>query len=339
MTTTTASLIGTGSEQPALTALPKTGSSSSLASLLSSEHDASTSSTLCEPMEKSINDGDCLGCGMHSREIAFVDLEPTELNICSALGERDSRTIECLRINGCRMDSSALSLLVEELCHLELLNLHTIDFSKNQLSGSLAGKSLAKLLGNAPLVRTLSLGWNNLSLGDLRDLSQSSLANVAFLDLRSNPLLVPTRKSSAKCTSKKASSRRSSVTIEDNGSDNNDDMAWLYALVESMPALTHVLLAQASIADKALIVLLDALTRPGTSIEYIGLEWLSLGSRLASLSAIFKNIVSSRQNFTSSTLHLNLAANNLGDSGIDVIASSGATMASLTLACNFITEK
>ncbi|KAJ1815388.1 hypothetical protein LPJ56_004583, partial [Coemansia sp. RSA 2599] len=332
----TISLTSARAEQPALTALPKTRSSSSLASLTSSENDASINSTLCEPAEKSTGNSDCLGCGAHSREVAFVDLEPAELNICSALGERDSRTIECLRINGCRMDSSTLSMLVNDLCRLELPNLHTVDLSKNQLSGSLAGASLARLLGNAPLVRTLSLGWNNLSLADLRDMTGSSLANMAFLDLRSNPLHVPARKSSTKRSSRKTGSRRSSVSVDDNSAD---DMAWVHAFVKSMPALSHVLLAQANIADRALIVLLDALIRPSTSIEYIGLEWLGLGSRLASLSTIFGNIASAGQKNTSSPLHLNLAANNLGDGGISVITSTDATMTSLTLACNFITER
>ncbi|KAJ1880629.1 hypothetical protein H4R99_007415 [Coemansia sp. RSA 1722] len=328
----TVSSTSAGTEQIVLTALPKISSSSSLASLLSSEHGASTSSTVCEPIEKLAND-EYTGCGVHSREIAFVDLEPTELNIGSALGQRDSRTIECLRINGCRMDSLTLSALVEDLCCLELPNLHTVDLSKNQLSGSLAGASLAKLMDTAPLVRTLSLGWNNLSLADLKDLTGSLLVNVELLDLRSNPLLVPALK-----TTSKSRRRRSSASTVD-ASDDSCDMSWVYALVDSMPALSHVLLAQAKIADKALITLLDALTRSNTSVEYIGLEWLSLGSRLASLGIILQNVASSRHSTSSASLHLNFAANNLGDRGVDVITSSSATMTSLTLACNFITER
>ncbi|KAJ1724556.1 NACHT, LRR and PYD domains-containing protein 13 [Coemansia erecta] len=330
-------LTGAESTHVPLTALPKSGSAASLASLISGEHGVSTSPTLCEPSTGSTND---LVSSIHSREIAFVDVEPTDLNIADALGERDPRTIECLRINGCRMDGSIFYAVVDELCTLDLPNLHTVDVSKNQLGGSAAGSALAKLLAHAPSIRFLSLGWNYLSLADLKIVGLNTPCGVTSLDLRSNPLYVP-RKPSRR-SSRNASRRSSSTSLSD--TEHADIFAsteWVYALIDAMPGLTHVQLAQANIGDKALVALLDALTRASTCVEYVGLEWLGLGSRLAALRQILDNTTSSHLPDTADqpALHLNLAANNLGDAGVAVLTSSSARIGSLTLACNFITER
>ncbi|KAJ2787872.1 NACHT, LRR and PYD domains-containing protein 13 [Coemansia interrupta] len=330
-------LTGAESTHIPIAALPKSGSATSLASLLGGEQGVSTSPTLCEPATCSTDD---LVSSIHSREIAFVDVEPVDLIIADVLGERDPRTIECLRINGCRMDGSSFSAIVEELCTLDLPNLHTVDVSKNQLGGPAAGSALARLLAHAPSIRFLSLGWNYLSLFDLKDIGLNTPCSVTSLDLRSNPLYVP-RKSSRRSSGK--ASRRSSSTSQSDAehADIFASTEWVYALIDAMPNLTHVQLAQANIGDKALVALLGALTRASTCVEYIGLEWLDLGSRLAALCRILDNTASSHlQDATDrSALHLNLAANNLGDAGIDVLTSSRARLSSLTLACNFITER
>ncbi|KAJ2441794.1 NACHT, LRR and PYD domains-containing protein 13, partial [Coemansia sp. RSA 2424] len=150
----------------------------------------------------------------------------------------------------------------------------------------------------------------------------SGAHNVECLDLRANPLTAP---GNSRRSSKKLSKRLHAVEADDE---------WLSSLVACMPKLTHVQLAQAAIGDKPLISLLHSLTRTSSAIEYIGLEWLGLGNRLPVLRAIMANLVSPSQ-----VLHLNLSANHLGDSGVEVIAMSDAVLSSLTLTCNFITER
>ncbi|KAJ2889603.1 hypothetical protein IWW38_004609, partial [Coemansia aciculifera] len=264
----------------------------------------------------------------HSREICFLDLTPSELNIAEALGERSPATIECLRINRCRMDSTTFACLVDDLCSHDLSALHTIDLSQNQLEGIEAGAALAKLLSQARAARFLLLGWNKLSLADFQPIlalatTESTLHgtySVECLDLRTNPLAVPPKRASAK-----SSKRRQAA-------EPNDE--WIGSFVACMPKLTHVQLAQSTISDESLVLLLHSLTRTSPDIEYIGLEWLGLGNRLSALRSIMHNLAP-----LSPLLHLNLSANHLGDSGVSVIATSGAVLASLTLACNFITER
>ncbi|KAJ2394269.1 NACHT, LRR and PYD domains-containing protein 13 [Coemansia sp. RSA 2603] len=332
-----AALTGVDSTHIPLSALPKSVSAASLASLLSGEQGVSTSPTLCEPATSSTDD---LVSSIHSREISFVDVEPEDLIITNMLGERDSRTIECLRINGCRMDGKIFSAIVDELCTLDLPSLHTVDVSKNQLGGPAAGSALAKLLSHASSIRFLSLGWNYLTLADLKDIGLNAPCSVTSLDLRSNPLHVP--KNSKRSSSTKTSRRSSSASLLDGeDSDIFASTEWVYALIDSMPNLTHVQLAQANIGDKALVVLMDAITRTSACVEYVGLEWLGLGSRLAALRQILDNtaLVHLPETADKPALHLNLAANNLGDAGVDVLTSSRARIGSLTLACNFITER
>ncbi|KAJ2462164.1 NACHT, LRR and PYD domains-containing protein 13 [Coemansia sp. RSA 2337] len=303
-------------------ALPKSRSNSSLSSSTSTEN----SPTLCEQARDNLgvadNDATVLS---HSRELCFLDLTTSDLNISEALGGRSTATIECLRINRCRMDSGAFARLVDDLCSDDLACLHTVDVSQNQLSGVEAGVVLARLLSHAKAVRFLSLGWNKLSLADLRPITESTAVswtcNVACLDLRANPLTAPYKR-----PSKKLSKHYPVHEINDDG--------WIGSLVARMPELTHVQLAQATVGDKPLISLLYALTRSGSNVEYIGLEWLGLGNRLSALRTIMSNLTA-----PSRALHLNLSSNYLGDNGVEVVATSGAVLSSLTLACNFITER
>ncbi|KAI7834218.1 hypothetical protein BX661DRAFT_176821 [Kickxella alabastrina] len=306
-----------------------------LASSLDTEHDASTSPTLCGQTEDPCK-SNCVPSNVHSREISFVDIDPTEINITQALGGRSSETIECLRINGCRMNSAVFAAVVDELCLLELPNLHTIDISKNKVGGPLAGNALAKLLTHATSTRFLSLGWNCLALADLKDICLP-ICGVISLDLRSNPLSNSFVRPSSRSSSRSSSRRNPKSESAD---ASVDTMAWVSTLVSSMPQLTHIHLAQASISDKELTALFHALTRPSTRVEYIGLEWLGLGSRLATLRAIMSSLTPAAGLAThSSALHVNLAANNLGDCGVEIISTSDAKLPSLTLACNFITER
>ncbi|KAJ2886004.1 NACHT, LRR and PYD domains-containing protein 14 [Coemansia aciculifera] len=303
-------------------ALPKSRSNASLSSSTSTEN----SPTLCEQARDDIGVADNGATVLsHSRELCFLDLTPSELDISEALGGRSAATIECLRVNRCRMDSKTFARLVDGLCSNDLTCLHTVDLSQNQLSGVEAGATLAKLLSHAKTVRFLSLGWNKLSLADLRPIAETITAawscNVTCLDLRANPLTTPYKRSSKK------SPKRYPVH------ETNDD-EWIGSLVARMPELTHVQLAQAMVGDKPLISLLRSLTRSSSNVEYIGLEWLGLGNRLSALRAIMSNLTA-----PSRALHLNLSANYLGDSGVEVVATSGAMLASLTLACNFITER
>ncbi|KAI9475116.1 NACHT, LRR and PYD domains-containing protein 13 [Coemansia sp. RSA 989] len=305
--------IAASSANGATSTLPKSSSSTSLASAMSSDKDAgSTSPTLCEqtgPLDKEIDNS-------HSREIVLLDLSPEDLDISHALGDRTSKTIECLRINRCRMDGATFASLVGALCAYELPCLHTVDISQNRVGGAQAGAALAKLLLHAPAVRFLSLGWNQLSLGDLKDIVPfgSGTHSIQCLDLRANPLGIPKSKSAK-------------------------DNLWVGALVAAMPHLTHVQLAQATIDDSLLVTLLYALVTQSTSLEYIGLEWLGLGGRLATVRSIMSGLIPSDPKAPVRSLHLNLAANNLGDSGVKIITESGAVLSSLTLACNFITER
>ncbi|KAJ2798349.1 hypothetical protein H4S07_005712, partial [Coemansia furcata] len=243
----------------------------------------------------------------HSREICLLDLTPSELNISEALGGRSAATIECLRVNRCRMDSKTFARLVEDLCSDDLPCLHTVDVSQNQLSGVETGAALAKLLSHARSVRFLSLGWNKLSLVDLRPLADVTTAawsyNVACLDLRANPLAAPYKRSSKK------SSKRYPV-------DETGDEEWIDSLVARMPELTYVQLAQVTISDKSLISLLHSFTHSSSNIEYIGLEWLGMGNRLSALRTIMGNLAA-----PSRPLHLNMSANYLGDSGVEVVAT------------------
>ncbi|KAJ2364737.1 NACHT, LRR and PYD domains-containing protein 13 [Coemansia sp. RSA 2610] len=301
-------------------ALPKSSSSTSLASASSSSKDASTSPTLCEQTEAAADDAKS-PISIHSREIALLDLSPDELDIPEALGNRSPASIECLRINRCRVNGKIFSALVDALCAYELPRLHTVDISQNRVGGAQAGAALAKLLTHSPTVRFLSLGWNQLSLADLKHVATSGAGTCAIqcLDLRANPL-----GTSRKKTKKHADS---------------DDNGWISTLVSAMPSLTHVQLAQATIDDSSLVTLLHALMTRGTDLEYVGLEWLALGGRLATVRSIMSSLVPTDPSAPTRSLHLNLAANNLGDSGVKIIAESGAVLSSLTLACNFITER
>ncbi|KAJ1888056.1 hypothetical protein LPJ71_008594, partial [Coemansia sp. S17] len=111
-------------------ALPKSRSNSSLSSSTSTEN----CPTLCEQARDNLgvadNDATVLS---HSRELCFLDLTTSDLNISEALGGRSTATIECLRINRCRMDSRAFARLVDDLCSDDLACLHTVDVSQNQL--------------------------------------------------------------------------------------------------------------------------------------------------------------------------------------------------------------
>ncbi|KAJ1726871.1 NACHT, LRR and PYD domains-containing protein 13, partial [Coemansia biformis] len=268
----------------------------------------------------------------HSHEIALIDLAPAELDIARELGGRAPETIECLRINRCRMDGHAFASLVDDLCIYDLPNLHTVDVSQNHIGGARAGAALGKLLAHARAVRTLSLGWNQLALSDLGAMAASGTEayGVRHLDLRANPLAAPSLMHSRR--------RAARLDCEDDaGCDVQMDR-----LVDAMPQLTHLFMAQATISDNALVALLHALTSRGAQLEYIGLEWLGLGSRLATVRSIMSrlapaDLVAVRP--LPLPLHLNLASNNLGDSGVKIIAESGAVLSSLTLACNFITER
>ncbi|KAJ2746517.1 NACHT, LRR and PYD domains-containing protein 13 [Coemansia sp. BCRC 34301] len=299
------------------TARPKSRSIASISSLSTDNN-----LTLCEQARDGDATDDGAAAQSHSREICFLDLTPSELDVSEALGGRSAATIECLRINRCRMDGKAFARLVDDFCSHDLPCLHTVDVSQNQLSGIESGAALAKLLRQARAVRFLSLGWNKLSLADLRPIASGAAAtapwtyHVEYLDLRANPLSAPYKTSSK---------RRQAVEV---------DEQWVGSLVAYMPRLTHVQLAQAAISDKSLLSLLGPLTRTSPYIQYIGLEWLGLGNRLSALRSIVADLAP-----PSKALHLNLSANHLGDSGVEVIAMSGAVLNSLTLACNFITER
>ncbi|KAJ2345391.1 NACHT, LRR and PYD domains-containing protein 13 [Coemansia erecta] len=298
--------------------LPKSSSSTSLASASSSYKDASASPTLCE--QAGVTTDDPKTVSTHSREIALLDLSPEELDIAQALGDRAPESIECVRINRCRLNGEGFLALVDALCAYKLPLLHTVDISQNRVGGAQAGAALAKLLTHAPAVRFLSLGWNQLSLADLRPLAASDPGayGVQCLDLRANPLGI---------------SRKEKKHAKD------EDNAWFGALVAAMPRITHVQFAQATIDDSSLVGLLHALMARETCLEYIGLEWLGLGSRLATVRSIMSGLAPADLAAPTRSLHLNLAANNLGDSGVKIIAESGAVLSSLTLACNFITER
>ncbi|KAJ2491739.1 hypothetical protein IWW37_002063 [Coemansia sp. RSA 2050] len=299
-------------------ALPKSRSNTSLSSSTSTDN----SPTLCEQgRDFSSTDHDATVLS-HSREICFQDLTPSELSISESLGGRSLATIECLRVNRCRMDSRTFARLVDDLCSGDLSCLHTVDVSQNQLCGVDAGAALAKLLSHAKAVKFLSLGWNKLSLADLRPIAEATWSSiVTCLDLRANPLTAPYKRPSRKI-------HKHCPTNE-----TNDDR-WIGLLVGRMPELTHVQLAQVEIGDRLLILLLHSLAHSSTNIQYIGLEWLGLGNRLSALRVIMGNLAA-----LSRTLHLNLSANYLGDSGVEVIAVSGAKLSSISLACNFITER
>ncbi|KAJ2371559.1 hypothetical protein H4S02_009512, partial [Coemansia sp. RSA 2611] len=118
-------------------ALPKSSSSTSLASASSSSKDASTSPTLCEQTEAAADDAKS-PISIHSREIALLDLSPDELDIPEALGNRSPASIECLRINRCRVNGKIFSALVDALCAYELPRLHTVDISQNRVGGAQA---------------------------------------------------------------------------------------------------------------------------------------------------------------------------------------------------------
>ncbi|KAJ2800593.1 NACHT, LRR and PYD domains-containing protein 13 [Coemansia helicoidea] len=305
--------------------LSKCPSSASLDSSPASDADGSAlaSATLCEQAssEKVAN--------THSREIAFIDLSPAELDMRGALGGRAAETIECLRVNRCRMDGHSFAVLVDALCRMELPNLHTVDVSQNHIGGAQAGAALAKLLSHARAVRALSLGWNRLALADLGAIATSSAGphNIRHLDLRANPLAAPSQKRD----------QRKGAHVGGGGGVCSD--AWIAELARSMPQLTHLLLAQATINDNTLVALLHALTSQVPQLEYIGLEWLGLGGRLATVRSIMSQLAPANLAARPLPLHLNLASNNLGDSGVKIIAESGAMLSSLTLACNFITER
>ncbi|KAJ2125677.1 NACHT, LRR and PYD domains-containing protein 13 [Coemansia sp. RSA 720] len=301
----------------------KSPSSTSFTSTSSSDKDASTTPTLFE--QASVDTDDAKVLNTHSREITMVDLPPEELDIVQALGDRTPESIECVRINRCRMNCETFQLLVDALCKYELPCLHTVDISQNRVGGAQAGAALAKLLTHAPTIRFLSLGWNQLSLVDLKALAatDSGTCSIQCLDLRANPL-----GTSHKLSSKNAKKHAESV-----------DNIWVSALVAAMPNLTHVQMAQATIDDSSLVCLLHALTAKVSCLEYIGLEWLGLGSRLATVRSIMSGLVPADLAVPVRSLHLNLAANNLGDGGVKIIAESGAMLTSLTLACNFITER
>ncbi|KAJ2083146.1 NACHT, LRR and PYD domains-containing protein 13 [Coemansia sp. RSA 988] len=295
----------------------------------SADQAVSTSPTLFEPSEA--REENVKVTGAYSREITLVDMSPEELDALEELGGRASETIECLRINRCRMDGNTFVALVDALCTHALPRLHTVDISQNRVGGAQAGIALAKLLAHAKNVRYLSLGWNQLALLDLTALTTcgSGTHSIKYLDLRANPLgLSPSN-----------SSKRSKKHADSAVDPDADTDVWISRLIAAMPNLTHVLMAQATIDDGLLVALIHALTEQHARLEYIGLEWLGLGSRLATVRSLVSGLVPANPAMSPRPLHLNLAANNLGDSGVKIIAESGAMLSSLTLACNFITER
>ncbi|KAJ2553748.1 NACHT, LRR and PYD domains-containing protein 13, partial [Coemansia sp. RSA 1933] len=320
--------------------LPKTRSSTSLKSTTTSTDNDSTfaSPTLCNQER-----AEGMECNAeNSREISFLDLSPTDIDVSEALGVRAPETIECVRINRCRISGDDFASIVDSLCQFNLPSLHTLDVSQNHVGGARASYALHKILTHAPAIRFLYLGWNQLALADLKHLATlpSQTCKVGYLDLRSNPLSTATPQKS-KSKNKKGSSSSSSPSLTDDSSVDSgvSCMSWIDSFVDSLPELTHVLMAQAFIDDQALSAFMRALTRPESRVEYIGLEWVGLGSRLATLSAIMKGLSPAPSDAPARSLHLNLASNNLGDSGIDIISQSSAKLMSITLACNFITER
>ncbi|KAJ2159396.1 NACHT, LRR and PYD domains-containing protein 14 [Coemansia sp. RSA 552] len=323
--------VATDASGPLPTMLPKSPSRASLASSAEAGDDASASLTLCEtasgvdvPHAKSAP-----AASAHSREIRLLDLSPEDLDVAQALGDRNPAAIECLRINRCRMTGEGFSSLVDVLCTYDLPHLRTIDISQNRVGGAQAGAALAKLLAHAGTVRFLSLGWNQLVLADLKAMAapETSAYAIQTLDLRANPLGGP------------SSVRKQRKRAGKGDAKDGSDEAWIGALAASLPCLTHLQLAQATVDDGSLVTLLHALTGQHSRIEYIGLEWLGLGARLATVRSIMSGLVPADFASAPCMLHLNLAANNLGDAGIKIIAESGARLSSLTLACNFITER
>ncbi|KAJ1668329.1 NACHT, LRR and PYD domains-containing protein 13 [Coemansia sp. RSA 1646] len=310
-------------------ALPKSRSSVSLKSTATSmENDrTSASPTLC-----SLERAEGIECNAgNSREILFLDLSPADLDISEALGTRAPETIECVRINRCRMTGEFFASTVDSLCQFDLPNLHTVDISQNHVGGAKAAHALHKLLTHAPAIRFLYLGWNQLALADLKYLATfpSHTFKISYLDLRSNPLSTASQKRKGK----NGSLAKTAI------SNNVSCAKWIDGLVDSLPDLTHVLMAQASIDDQTLSAFMCALTRPQSHVEYIGLEWVGLGSRLATLNTIMNGIAPLPSDTLARPLHLNLASNDLGDSGAEIISHSSARLTSITLACNFITER
>ncbi|KAJ1960870.1 hypothetical protein GGI12_003566 [Dipsacomyces acuminosporus] len=323
----------------AYTPLPKSMSLASLSSSAGSEPSSSSGHTLCG---SAANEHDVANSSyemrMHSREIVIEDACPEEISFELALGGRAAETIESVRINRCRMDSQAFATFVDALCNHDVPRLRSVDVSQNQVggrgrAGELAGKALLKLLTHAGSISTLLLGWNKLELGSMRHMLPSSSPgiegtafNLKCLDLRANPLNTQAKH----CYSKRASQCIACPAAE------STEAGWLSMLIDCMPHLTHIQLAQAAISDSMLVALARFLTRTSTKVEYIGLEWLGLGSRLSVLRAILGNLASPA---SVRSLHLNLASNNLGDSGMLAISESKAKLTSLTLSCNFITER
>ncbi|KAJ1950807.1 hypothetical protein FBU59_000511 [Linderina macrospora] len=266
----------------------------------------------------------------YSCEVVVEDLDPEDISFALALGDRASERIECVRINRCRMDGATFSALVDEMCKVDLSRLQTFDIAQNSVGGELVGPALLRLILHAKNIRHLALGWNKIALADLAALAPAKDSDIQLsighLDLRANPLSQPL----------KSSSRRSAKIAT--GAYSLTDLSWLPSLVAAMPRLTHVLLAQASVGDGDLVALIHALVAAVPPIEYIGLEWLGLGSRLSALRAILGDL-SPKLAASPLRLHLNLSANTLGDSGMKVISESPAKMTSLTLSCNFVTER
>lgn len=258
----------------------------------------------------------------YSSELTFVGCTlSNSLDIAAALGNRSPESIEYLRINCCRMDGKTFSNVVASMSGFQLPNVHTVDLAQNQLCGLVSGMALADLLKHLPAVRTLSLGWNKLSIFDLKPMSDRLVYNIKCLDLRANPL----------CASTNRSKHRH---IQDT------DYTWIKTLFNTMPNLTHVLMAQVTINNvEALASLLTSVLRPNAAIEYVGLEWLSLGSHLSVLQSIMKHLASPELGTLAKSLHINLSSNNLGDSGIKTITDCGVMLQSLTLACNFVTQR
>ncbi|KAJ2388416.1 NACHT, LRR and PYD domains-containing protein 13 [Coemansia sp. RSA 2559] len=329
---TTASAALSGKYGLTMAALPKTRSSVSLKSVATSiDNDgASASPTLCN-----LERAEATECNAaNSREITFLDLSPAELDVSEALGVRAPDTIECVRINRCRMTGADFASIVDSLRQFDLPRLHTVDISQNHVGGPQAAAALHKLLTHAPTIRFLSLGWNQLALADLKHLatSPSHTFKISYLDLRSNPLSATPQKSKSK-------SKKSSPLPEASTLNTVSCISWIDGLVASLPELTHVLMAQASLDNQTLSAFMCALTCPESRVEYIGLEWVGLGSRLATLSNIMKRLAPVSSGASVRPLHLNLASNNLGDSGAEIISQSNARLTSATLACNFITER
>ncbi|ORX72074.1 hypothetical protein DL89DRAFT_107270 [Linderina pennispora] len=218
----------------------------------------------------------------HSREVVFEDVDPEDINFALALGDRAPETIECVRINRCRMDSAAFAALVDNMCQVDLCRLQILDIAQNSIGGELVGPALLRLIRHARNIRHLALGWNKIALADLVALAPAEGPDAAFsishLDLRANPLSRPV----------KSSSRRPSKSTS--GAYAPTDLSWLPSLIAAMPKLTHILLAQASLSDTDLVALIHALVPAIPPIEYIGLEWLGLGSRLSALSTILSDL-------------------------------------------------